>query len=92
MFKTVHYYISNIKYFSGYLSDGDLLMSGSNGNNRSCNNDGYLSECGTTMSYSRRHPVNYRKEGNSSSGNKTSPSHHLNQNNNNKHGFIPEDR
>ncbi|XP_035704114.1 protein sickie isoform X4 [Folsomia candida] len=68
----------------GYLSDGDLLMSGSNGN-RSSNNDGYLSESG----YSRRHQANYKNEV-TSSGNKSS-FHRINQNNNNKHGLIPED-
>lgn len=70
----------------GYLSDGDLLMSGSNGNNRSCN-DGYLSESGTSM-YPRRPNSSYRKEGGSS----VTKSHQTNQNNNNKHELIPEDR
>lgn len=60
-------------------------MSGSNGN-RSSNNDGYLSESG----YSRRHQANYKNEV-TSSGNKSS-FHRINQNNNNKHGLIPEDR
>ena len=81
---------------SGYLSDGDLLSSGNNGNGRP--NDGYLSESGASI-YARRlqhhhHPQQHQQQPSPGSESRRSKmQHHSSQGTSQKHhAFITEDR
>ncbi|CAL8120133.1 unnamed protein product [Orchesella dallaii] len=76
---------------AGYLSDGDLLMSGNSTNETNRMNDGYVSESGVSI-YGRR--VSHVggadvRNGSRRDGPSNRSSSH---NNNSKHGVITEDR